>query len=65
MKNQSFPTGWNEERVRAVLQHYEEQSEVEAVAEDEGRFHAKGMTAMDIPTELVPEVRALLAAHGK
>lgn len=65
MKKQSFPPGWDPERVRAVLNHYDQQSEDESVAEDEERFRASGMTAMDIPTELVPEVRALLAAHGK
>ena len=30
-----FPPGWDEERVRRVLAHYEEQTEEEAVAEDE------------------------------
>jgi hypothetical protein len=30
-----FPPGWDEERVRRVLEHYENQSEEEAVAEDE------------------------------
>ena len=35
MKNQKFPPGWDEERVQKVLRHYEEQTEDEAVAEDE------------------------------
>jgi len=35
MKRASFPEGWNEERVRRVLEHYERQSDEEAVAEDE------------------------------
>ena len=30
-----FPPGWDEARVRAVIKHYENQSEDEAVAEDE------------------------------
>jgi hypothetical protein len=30
-----FPPGWDEARVQAVLDHYERQSEEEAVAEDE------------------------------
>ena len=33
-----FPTGWDEERVKRVIEHYESQSEEEAVAEDEGCF---------------------------
>ncbi|MGB9442697.1 MAG: hypothetical protein WCB15_32470 [Desulfobacterales bacterium] len=36
MKKQSrFPKGWDEDRVNRVLDHYENQTEDEAVAEDE------------------------------
>jgi hypothetical protein len=35
MTRANFPEGWNEERVRRILEHYENQSDVEAVAEDE------------------------------
>jgi hypothetical protein len=39
MKKQvEFPPGWDEERVRRVLAFYEEQTEEEAVAEDEAAF---------------------------
>jgi hypothetical protein len=30
-----YPKGWNRKRVEAVVRHYENQSEDEAVAEDE------------------------------
>ena len=36
--NSQFPPGWNEERVRQVLAHYEQQTEEEAVAENEAAF---------------------------
>ena len=37
MTSKYFPPGWDEERVRRVLAHYETQTEEEeAVAEDEG-----------------------------
>lgn len=39
MKQNRFPAGWNEARVRKVLEHYEGQTEDEAVAEDEAAFH--------------------------
>ena len=61
MKTSKFPEGWNEERVRRVLEHYERQSDEEAVAEDEAAYESTTHTAMDIPVELVPEVRELLA----
>jgi len=34
----NFPPGWDEDRVKRVLAHYEEQTEEEAVAEDEAAF---------------------------
>ena len=38
MKKQVFPPGWDEERVRKVIAHYENQTEDEEVAEDEAAF---------------------------
>lgn len=61
MKQTSFPPGWDEERVRRVLGHYEGQSDEESVAEDEAAFESTTYTAMEIPVDLVPEVRELLA----
>ena len=63
-KQSKFPPGWDEERVRRVLAHYEQQSEEEAVAEDEAAFEDSTQTVMEIPNELVPEVRKLLAKRG-
>jgi hypothetical protein len=57
---QTFPTCWNEERVRKVLAHYENPTEDEAVAEDEAAFETEGQTVMIVPTELVPAIRQLL-----
>lgn len=56
-----FPPGWDAERVRAVLEHYESQNEDEAVAEDEAAFEDDSHTVMLIPNELVPVVRELLS----
>lgn len=61
MRNTRFPRGWNEERVRKVLEHYESQSEEEAVAEDEAAFEGQTETVMKVPFELVPAVRELIA----
>ena len=63
MKQSKFPPGWDEQRVRRVLEHYESQSEEEAVAEDEAGI-AKS-TVLDVPVELVPTVRELIANHKK
>jgi hypothetical protein len=62
MKKQNrFPPGWNDARVQQVLDHYEAQSDVEAVAEDEAAYRSTTTTVMKIPVKLVPAVRALLA----
>ena len=61
MSKQKFPPGWDEERVRQVLAHYESQTEDEQFAEIEAAHKAEGITLMAVPTELVPEIRALLA----
>jgi hypothetical protein len=55
---QRFPRGWNERRVRKVLNDYENQTDDVAVAEDGAAFKANGQT---VPTSLVPEIRRLLA----
>lgn len=41
MKQNRFPSGWDEERVRRVLAQYEEQTETEADAEDEAARHGR------------------------
>ncbi len=61
MKKDKFPKGWDEERVRKVLAHYEEQTEEEAVAEDEAAYEDENQTFIEIPNELLPEVRELIA----
>ena len=63
MKQGRFPPGWDEERVRNVLAHYEEQTEEEAVAEDEAAFEDRGQAFIAVPKELVAIVRQLIARH--
>jgi hypothetical protein len=63
MKQSRFPLGWDEERVRRILEHYESPTDEEAVAEDEAG--SVGSTVMDVPVDLVPKVRELIAKHKK
>jgi hypothetical protein len=58
-----FPPGWDEARVQQVLDHYESQSDEEALAEDDAAFETTTETAMTVPTDLVPTVRALIGRH--
>ena len=61
MKKKTFPEGWDENRVREVIAHYETQTEEEAVAEDEAAAEDSTLTIMEIPNEIVPDVRKLIA----
>lgn len=60
MKRNRFPAGWSEARVRRVLEHYEGQTEDEAVAEDEAAFQLRGQTVIVVPKRLVPEITRLI-----
>ena len=62
MKNK-FPTGWGEKIVQEVIDHYEDQTEEEALAEDESAYDDLNRTMMEIPKELVPIVRELIARY--
>ncbi len=64
MKQSKFPEGWSGERVRKLLAHYEEQTEEEAVAEDEAGVEASE-TVMSVPRELVPVIREIIAKRRK
>ena len=59
-KRNRFPAGWNQERVGALLRHYEEQTEDEAVAEDEAAFRKRDQTVMVVPKRLVPAITKLI-----
>ncbi len=63
MNKNKFPTGWDEARVRRVLAHYARQSATEAVAEDEAAYEQLATSMVEVPIELVPKVRKLIAAH--
>jgi hypothetical protein len=64
MSKQSFPPGWDEERVNRLLAHYENLSEEQQVAEDEqaAAEHA-GQAVISVPQELLPKIRTLMATQ--
>lgn len=61
MKQIRLPRGWDEERVRRVLEHYNAQSDNEAVTEDRPAYESTTHTTMEIPVDLMPKVRELVA----
>lgn len=64
MRKNISPTGWNEDRVQKVIAYYEEQTEDEAVAEDEAAYEEIEYTTVQVPVELVSVVRDLIAEYN-
>ena len=56
----TYPPGWNKQRVQEVLDPLEPRTEEETIAEDEAAFE-QDYTAMQVPRKLVPVVRQLIA----
>jgi hypothetical protein len=63
MREKEFPPGWNEEQVKEVILHYDRQSDEEAIAEDEAAFEESEQTLVNVPHDLLPAVRELIAKH--
>ena len=65
MEKSNYPPGWDEDRVRRVIAHYEQQTEEESVAEDEAAFEDESLAVVEIPKELVPAVRDMIAKYER
>ena len=61
MKQSKFPPGWDEKRIREVIEYYKSQSDEEALAEHERALERQKETLVDVPVELLPLVRELIA----
>jgi len=61
MSEQTFPQGWDESKVRRVLDHDKSQTDDQAATEDQEEYESTTHMAMEVPVELVPEVRPLHA----
>jgi hypothetical protein len=59
-KKQHLPRGWTEKRIRELAAHHDRQTEEEQAAKIEAALSAKDHTLMVVPTELVPEIQALI-----
>ena len=56
-----YPKGWDEKRVRALIDHYENQTDDEAAKEDDAAYEDPRFTMMAVPVELVPAVQKMIA----
>ena len=61
MSKSQFPKDWDQDRVGRVLKHYEDQTDDQAAAEDEAAYDTTTHTSMNVPVDLVPKIRELIA----
>ena len=64
MNQQGFPTGWDAERVRRLIAHYDALDEDQQVAEDEAAQERPDQTTVVVPVEFMPAIRQMLAQKG-
>jgi hypothetical protein len=64
MSQNEFPKGWDEEKVQRVLAHYHDQSEDDALTEDEAGIQPSE-TVMNVPHDLVSKVREMIAKQHR
>ena len=64
MNEQKFPPGWGEERVKRLIEYYDNLSEDELAAEDDAAAEEHdGQAVITVPEALLPAIRQLLATH--
>ena len=57
MNRQKLPEGWDQARTGRVVQHYEGQTQGEAVAEDEAALREEDQVWVEVPCKLLPVIR--------
>jgi len=63
MKRNEFPVGMDEQSILDLVDYYDSQTDGDAAAEHEAALAHPTGTLMDVPTELVPVFRELIARH--
>ena len=55
-----YPKGWTAKQIKELADHYENQSEDQAMAEDEAAYRSTRLTMMAVPVQLVPKVQKMI-----
>jgi hypothetical protein len=64
MIEQRYPPGWDAERVKRLIDHYDWMSDEEMIAEDEAAAEAKeDEVVITVPKALLPEIKKLVAGY--
>ena len=64
MSKSPFPAGWDEERAKSVIAHYDAAADEElALEDDKAADEQSNQTIVSVPRDLLPAIRTLIAAH--
>jgi hypothetical protein len=61
MKSNNLPSGWDDQSIQELAEYYDRQTDEEAAAEHEAALADPATTHMEVPAELVPLFRELIA----
>ncbi|MBN1394155.1 MAG: hypothetical protein JW959_03960 [Pirellulales bacterium] len=61
---EKYPPGWDAERVRRLIAHYESLDEDQQAAEDEAARERTDQTTVVVPVECMSAIGQILAAKG-
>ena len=64
MSEEKFPPGWDADRVRRLIAHYDALDEDQQVAEDEAAQEQPSQTTVVVPIEFMPAIRQMFARKG-
>ena len=56
-----YPRGLNRRKVQALIDHYENQTDPEAIAEAEAAYRKRTTAVVEVPVKLLPAIRELIA----
>ena len=59
-----YPKGWNRKKVEELIEHYDNQTDEEAIAEAEAAYRKRQSSLIEVPIKLLPEVRKLIARRA-
>lgn len=64
MTEQRFPKGWDEQRVKQLIDELDARTDEEWIAADEAAaIDGDDQAVVTVPTALLPEIRRVLASH--
>ena len=60
MSEQELPSGLSKKQIKEIVEHYENQTDAEALDEDEAARNQTGYAMVQVPVELVHDVEVLI-----